>query len=133
MRFRYLSHWQVMGPVAQSVASSTADPGVASLILTQSHFVEFDHEIISTIIPPPADSRRVVVSYKQKSVHKVLINHLFKRAQEKAWLSELSRHDHSRWLSRKESNQTQTKHWRVALAQTILNISTVWPEAILLA
>ena len=32
-------------------ASLTADPGVASLILTWSHtFVEIDHEIISTVI-----------------------------------------------------------------------------------
>ena len=35
----------------QSVASLTADPGVASLIPAQSHtFVEIDHEIICTVI-----------------------------------------------------------------------------------
>ena len=35
----------------QSVASLTADPGVASLILTLSHtFVEIDHERTSTVI-----------------------------------------------------------------------------------
>ena len=40
-----------LGRVAQSVASLTADPGVESLILAQSHtFVEIDHEIISTVI-----------------------------------------------------------------------------------
>ena len=40
--------------------------------------------------------RRVVVSYKRKYVHKVLANHLFKLAQEKVWLGELTaRHDHS--------------------------------------
>ena len=34
----------------QSVASPTADPGVASLIPAQSHtFMEIDHEIISTV------------------------------------------------------------------------------------
>ena len=39
------------GLVAQSVASPTADPGVASWIPAQSHtFVEIDHEIISTVI-----------------------------------------------------------------------------------
>ena len=50
-----------MGRVAQSVmclatdASLTADPGVVSLIPTQSHaFVEIDHEIISTIILLPS-------------------------------------------------------------------------------
>ena len=47
--------------VAQSVmclvtdASLTADPGVASLILSQSHtFVEIDYEIISTVILLPS-------------------------------------------------------------------------------
>ena len=38
-------------PVAQSVASRTADPGVASLIPAWSHtLVEIEHEIISTVI-----------------------------------------------------------------------------------
>ena len=37
-------------PVAQLFVSSTADPGVTSLILARSHtFVEVDHEIISRI------------------------------------------------------------------------------------
>ena len=35
-------------------------------------------------------SRRVVVSYKQKYVHEVLVNCLFKLAQEKVWLGELT-------------------------------------------
>ena len=35
-------------------------------------------------------SRRVVVSYKRKYVHKLLVNRLFKPAQEKVWLSELT-------------------------------------------
>ena len=62
----------------------TADPGVASLILAWSHTaLEIDHEIISTIIfLPSADSRRVVVSYKRKYVHKELVNCLVKLAQE---------------------------------------------------
>ena len=60
----------------------TADPGVASSISTRSHtFVEIDHEIISTtILLPSADSRRVVVSYKQKYVHEVLDKRLVKLA-----------------------------------------------------
>ena len=33
---------------------------------------------------PPNHSRKVVVSYKQKNVHKVLVNRLFKLAQEKS-------------------------------------------------
>ena len=41
----------IPGPVAQSVVSSTADPGVESLIPAQSHtFVEIYHEIVSTVI-----------------------------------------------------------------------------------
>ena len=63
----------------------TADPGFASLIPTRSHtFVEIDREIISTaVLFPSADSRRVVVSYKRKYVHKVLIKSLVKLALEK--------------------------------------------------
>ena len=34
------------------------------------------------ILLPSADSRRVVVSYKQKYVHEVLVNRLVKLAQE---------------------------------------------------
>ena len=63
----------------------TADPGFASLILALSHtFVEIDHEIISTAILLPSDSRRVVVSYKRKYVHTVLFNPLVELAQEKS-------------------------------------------------
>ena len=35
-------------------------------------------------------SRRVVVTNKRKYVHEVLVNCLFKLAQEKVWLSELT-------------------------------------------
>ena len=64
-------------------ACVTADPGVASLIQAQSHtFVEIDPEIISMVILLN-HSRRFVVSYKQKNVHKVLVKCLFKLAQEK--------------------------------------------------
>ena len=35
-------------------------------------------------------SRRVVVSYKRKYVHEVLVNCLFKLAQEKEWIGELT-------------------------------------------
>ena len=87
------------GRVAQSVtclatdACLTADPGVASSIPARSHtFVEIDHEIISTSFSslPLIHSRRVVVSYKRKYVHKLLVNRLFKPAQEKVWLGELT-------------------------------------------
>ena len=78
--------------VAQSVtclatdACLTADPGVTSSIPVRSHtFVEIDHEMISTVtlLLPLIHSRRVVVSYKRKYVHKLLVNRLFKPAQEK--------------------------------------------------
>ena len=53
-----------------------------------------DHGISSTaILLPSADSRRVVVSYKQNYVDEVLVNRLVKLAQEKVWLD--ARHDHS--------------------------------------
>ena len=68
----------------QLVVSPTVDPGVTSSIRTLSHtFVEIDHEIISTAILLPADSGSVVVSYKRKYVHKVLVNSSVKLAQEK--------------------------------------------------
>ena len=69
----------ILGPVTQLVVSLTSDPGVASS--AQSHtFMETDHEIISTVIL----LRRVVVSYKRKYVHKVLVDGLVKLAQEKS-------------------------------------------------
>ena len=80
------------GSVAQSVTcptadtSLTADPGVASSIPVWAHtFAEIDHEIISTVILlPSADLRWVVVSYKRKYVHEVLVNCLVMLAQEKS-------------------------------------------------
>ena len=75
------------------VCHSFLSPGVASSIPARYHtFMEIDHEIISTVILlPSADfSRRVVVSYKRKYVHKLLVNRLVKPAEEKVWLSELT-------------------------------------------
>ena len=85
--------------LAQSVmclatdACLTADPGVLSLILARSHtFLEIDHEIISTVIPlPSAESfKKGFVSDKRKYVREVLVNRLFKLAQEEVWLGELT-------------------------------------------
>ena len=63
------------GLVAQSVtclatdASLTADPGVTSLIPAWSHtFVEIDHEIISTVILPSAESLKKVCCQLQAKV-----------------------------------------------------------------
>ena len=70
----------------------TGDSVVASSITARSHtFVKIDHEIISAaILLPYADSRRVVVSYKRKYVHKVLVIPLVKLAHEKVCLGELT-------------------------------------------
>ena len=65
----------------------------ASSIPARSHtFVEIDHELFlrSFSALPLIHSRRVVVSYKRKYVHKLLVNCLFKPAQEKVWLGELT-------------------------------------------
>ena len=80
------------GHVVQPVMCLTADPGVASLITGRSDtLVEIDHEIISTaILFPSTDSRRVFVSYKQKYVHKVMVNCLVKLTQKKVWLGDLT-------------------------------------------
>ena len=87
--------WQSTGCVAQWITCLTADtcltedPGVASLISAWSHtFAEIDHEMISTaILLPSSDSRRVVVNYKQKYDHKVLVKCLVKLAKEKSVVS----------------------------------------------
>ena len=95
----YLTNFSIPGRVAQSVtclatdACLTADPGVASSIPARSHtFVGIDHEIYPRSFSslPLIHSRRVVVSYKRKYVHKLLVNRLFKPAQEKVWLGELT-------------------------------------------
>ena len=80
------------GRIAQSLTCLMADLGVASSIPARYHtFVEIDHEIISmAILLPSADSRRVVVSYKQKYVHEVLVNSLVKLTRKRVWLGELT-------------------------------------------
>ena len=80
------------GRVASSGMCLTADPGVVSSIPARPFiFVGIDHEMISTaILLPSAVSRRVVVSYKRKHVHEVLVNCLVKIAQEKKWLGKLT-------------------------------------------
>ena len=87
------------GREAQSVtclitdARLTADPGFANSIPAWSHtLVEIDHEIISTVILLPSliHSRRVVIIYKWKYVYNLLVNCLFKLAQEKLWFGELT-------------------------------------------
>ena len=87
-------------------ACLTADPGVASLILARSYtFMEIDHEIFSmAILPPSADSRRVVVIYKRKYVHKELVNCLVKLAHEKSVI---------RWTDRPDMTIAAAVDWDV--------------------
>ena len=81
------------GRVAQSVmclvtdVKLTADPGVASSIPAQSHnFLEIDHEIISTVILLPSAESFMKVCYQlqAKVCARLLVNCLFKLAQEKS-------------------------------------------------
>ena len=88
------------GRVAQSVtclstdACLTADPGVASSILVRSHtFVELDHEMISTVnLLSSSDSFKKGCCQLQAKVcvHELLVNRLFKPAEEKVLLGELT-------------------------------------------
>ena len=59
---------------------------------TNKNIYNLHNEMISTVILllPLIHSRRVVVSYKRKYVHELLVNRLFKPAQEKVWLGELT-------------------------------------------
>ena len=58
-----------------------ADPGVVSWIPARSHnLVEIDHEIISTVILLPSAYCQLQAKY----VHKVLVNHFIKLAQDKS-------------------------------------------------
>ena len=70
----------------QSVESTTADPGVTSLIPARSHtFVEINHEIVSMfnlLLPLIQEGLLSVTS--ESIIHKVLVNHLIKLAQEKS-------------------------------------------------
>ena len=66
---------------------------IASSIPAQFHtFVEIDHEIISTVILlPSAESiKKGCCQLQRKYVHEVLVNCLFKLAQENVWLDELT-------------------------------------------
>ena len=87
------------GRVAQSVTCLATDaclaayPGVASSIrsgpiLSWRLIMKLFLRSFSSL--PLIHSRRVVVSYKRKYVHELLVNRLFKPAQEKVWLGELT-------------------------------------------
>ena len=73
-------------------ASLTADPGVTSSIPAWPHtFVEIDHEIISTVIFPSAESFKKDCCQLQVKVCARSTGYS-KHAQEKVWLGELTIH-----------------------------------------
>ena len=85
---------QISGHIVQSIpcmaahASLTVDPEIASSIPVRSHtFVEIDHEIISTVILlPSAESfKKECCRLQAKVCAQLLVNRLFKLAQEKVW------------------------------------------------
>ena len=107
------------GRVAQSVtclvtdAKLTADPGVASSIPARSHtFVEIDHEIISTIILlPSAESFMKGCCQLQAKVYaRLLVNCLFKLAQEKSVVRRTDRPAMTIDLGRKATKQTNKQN-----------------------
>ena len=108
--FTFLKNLYVPGRVVQSVmclatsASQTADPGVACSIWARSNtFVENDHEIFSTaILLPSAESiKKGCCQLQAKVCTEVLVNCLFKLAQEEVWLLT--------WQQNKQTNK-QTKN-----------------------
>ena len=79
--------YKLAGLLAQSVMCLTADPGVVSLTLAQSHtFVEIDHEIISTVILFLPLIQKGLLSVTSES----MCSNVVKLAQEKVWLGELT-------------------------------------------
>ena len=87
-----------IGRIAQSVTCLATDaclptyPGITRSISARFHkFVENDYEIIYFYGHfPPFHSIMVVVSYKRKYVHEVLVNGFFQLAHEKVQLCELT-------------------------------------------
>ena len=79
MKCRIMPHFIMAFTVCQSTSLGMAK---------SQTLVEIDHEIIlgSFSSLPLIHSRRVIVSYKRKYMHKLLVNRLFKLAQEKVWL-----------------------------------------------
>ena len=62
------------------------------LIQDQSHtFVEIDHDLMYMVFHSlPLNQEGIVVGFKGKYVHKILVNCLLKPVQAKVWLDELT-------------------------------------------
>ena len=75
------------GPVIQSVASLTADPGVVSSIPARSHtLMEIDHEIISTFIQEGLSS----VTSKSMCKKYVPVRYWSSLLRKKLWLGDMT-------------------------------------------
>ena len=119
------------GRVAQSVtclvtdakltdAKLTADPGVASLIPARSHtFVDIDHEIISTVILlPSAESfMKGCCQFQAKVCARLLVNCLFKLAQEKSVVRWTDRPAMTVAVDLGRKATQQTKHYFLRVQQ----------------
>ena len=70
-------------------------------------------------------SRRVVVSYKRKFVHEVLVNCLFKLAQEKVWLGELTIAVDLGRKAKNKQNSLQTHKSRVAPIVKLIKLKII--------
>ena len=99
LKTTYITRIILTGRVAQSVkclateACLTADPGVASLIPAWSHtFVEIDYVFISTVILllSPESFKKGFCQFQAKVCARSTGYCLFKLAQEKVWLGELT-------------------------------------------
>ena len=87
--------------------------------------MEIDHETISTaILLPSADSRRVVVSYKRKYVHKVLVNRSVKLAQEKSVVRWTDHPNMTIAVDWDVKNQNQTKTFIILTLE--YHLSFLW-------
>ena len=64
----------------------------------------------------------VVVSYKRKYVHELLVNRLFKPAQEKVWLGELTL-EIAKWTKRRVDERHKTI--AILISQVMINSAQV--------
>ena len=94
----------------QEVGQILTSGVVSSTRVGSCTFMEIDHEIISTtILLSSTDSRRVVVHFKRKYVHELLVNGLVKLAQENSVVKLTDRPDMTiavDWGIKQQNKQT---------------------------
>ena len=76
----------------------------------QYSFKDIDHEIFSTVLFPSADSRRAVVSFWQKNVHKYWLTAWRIKPAQKQVLGKLTRLDMTQMGLLGCKTSTQTEH-----------------------